>query len=257
MDPGMSDCPVPWKAAAPVPSKGIDGLAMSNEARELLSTYLTLIDLAAVTGTRAKQIAIGASEIGWECDRRIAYRLCNTGASNHSDPMRLIVGTGVHLWLAERLRDLNGGSGRFLIEYDCVYRDIPGHGDLYDRFTRTAIDWKTTSKTRIKEMVRTGEPVMQYQVQIQHNAAALLDQGEDPARVALIFLARDGGLDDSWAWVTTPDRLTVDDAIDRIGRLEGTDPAQVRCTPGKDCGYCRYYNPKSTDLSWSCNAQKD
>jgi len=250
----------PWKAAIPVPSPTEpDLLSMTSEAHAVLRSYLSLIDLAAATSPRSKQIPIGASEIGWDCDRRLAYRLAGTAPVNYGDPMKLIVGIGVHLWLAERFRALDGGSGRFLVEYDCLYGDVPGHGDLYDRHNHVALDWKTTSRSRIKEMARRGEPSRQYVTQINHNALGLKAMGEQPKAVALIFLARDGGLDDSWAWMSRLDPSFVDSAVERLRQIESVghiDPAAVSCTPGKDCGFCRNYNPTSTNLSLSCDARK-
>ena len=89
----------------------VDATAMAFAA-----TYGTLIALSAAQSPRSTQVDIGASEIGGGCDRQIAYKTANTPACNFRDPLRVIVGTGVHLAMAEIFTRLNGRSARFLVE---------------------------------------------------------------------------------------------------------------------------------------------
>lgn len=225
------------------------------EGYALSRSLISLVQLAYSTDARSRQVEIGSSEIGWACPRRVAYRLAGTPRVNDTDPMKLMLGSGLHLYLAEKFRVLDPQDRRFLIEYPCVYRDVPGHGDLYDRFTRTVIDWKSTSKARINEMRKKGVPGY-YSTQVQHNAMALRAQGEDVQAVALMFFPTDSTLTNAWAWVSKVDPRVADEAVDRINQLRGSDPASVACVPDRFCGWCAHYKPGSTDLSVACDAKK-
>ena len=229
---------------------------MDPAAQRLTDHYVREMRYGFDNDERALQSDIGSSEIGWECDRRIAYKLAGRPRLNFSDPLRAIIGTGFHLWQAQKFRWLNRiRGGRYAVEYACSYRDIPGHGDLYDYVTSTVTDWKTTKLATIREMQRRGVPSY-YVVQVQHNATALWAEGLEPKQVSLVFFPIDSVLDRTWTWRGEPNKALVDAAIDRVDRLRGVDPAYVPAHTGRHCGYCSQYDPNSTDLSWSCPAKK-
>src|SRR4030095_4588909 len=129
-------------------------------------TLIDHIDFGMALAPRSRQRAIGASEIGFVCQRRLAYRRHDVAKSNYSDPMKLIVGTGVHAALAETFNRLNDVYHRWLVEFPVTYRDIAGRLDLYDRRTETVVDWKTTSKTRLAQYRKDGPPA-HYIIQAQ------------------------------------------------------------------------------------------
>lgn len=242
----------PWHAAKP---PGPVDPPMDAQTEGLARLYRELVRHSFDNDDRSLQSEIGSSEIGWECDRRIAYKLAGRPTLNVGDPMRAIIGTGFHMWMASKFVKFNRRRIRYLVEYPCVYRDIPGHGDLFDLDTGTVTDWKTTSVAKIREMRRRGVPSY-YEVQTQHNAAALRDNGFRAVQVCLKFFPIDSVLDNSWAWRAAADPRPADAAIDRIDRLRGVDPAVVAAHPGRHCSFCDQYDPNSTDLSWSCPAKK-
>jgi PD-(D/E)XK nuclease superfamily len=238
-----------WHAAAPVSDLPPD----PPEAAELAQRYRELVRYGSDTSERSRQREIGASEIGWECDRRVAYRLAGTPATNRTDPLRALMGSGTHLWLAATFARFNSRHVRFLVEYGCTYRGVTGHGDLYDIANGTVVDWKTTTAANIRAFRRGSVPPYSV-VQVQHNAAALAADGWQPRAVALAYLPTDSTLDNSWVWRGEVDPALVDAAIDRVDRLRGVDPATVPARPGRHCAYCHQYNANATDLTRSCPA---
>lgn len=221
------------------------------EAYALESALRSLVMLGAVTARRAIQTTLGSSEAGHLCDRRIAYKLAGVPSANLRDPLRSFVGVGVHYALAEMFSRLDATSGRFLVERELNYRGIPGTVDLFDRFAKTIIDWKTTTLAKIKRLRHEG-PTASYVVQTQLYGAALVAAGEDVRHVALAFLPIDGTLDDLWVWRAPFDQSIADRAVDRIVRLAGQDPASVPASPDRMCPWCHHYRKGSTDLARAC-----
>lgn len=243
----------PWSTPPPAPSKGKGTWANGQEEEEdpFTQALINLIELGAVTSARSTQSGIGMSQIGHACDRRIAYLTSGTPKTNFGDPLKLLVGIGLHLALKEIFVRLDGGSGRFLVEESVTYRDIPGSFDLFDRWTKTVIDWKSTTKVRLNQYRKEGPP-RSYLAQAQGYAAALAYRGEAVRQIAIVFLPVDGALSAIWAYRTGVDPSIADDAIDRVNRLRGHDPANTPATPDRLCPWCDHYQPASTNLSIGC-----
>lgn len=217
-----------------------------------VESYTSLIALGAATSPRSLQLAIGSSEIGFDCDRRLAYKLAGTRPVHRSlDPMRSIIGIGVHLELAQIFDRLDNESGRFLIEQIVMYRSVPGQVDLYDRFNGMVVDWKTSTASRIRQYRREGLP-RNYTTQIQMYGAGLTVLGETPKNTAIITLPIDDDLSKAWAWVTPYNQSIADAAVDRLNSLRGRDPAEVPNHPDRLCQYCDHFRPESKDLRIGC-----
>lgn len=240
-----------WTDPAPVdeqPALDPISLVLTDALRELVYT-------GATTSERSLQSAVGISEIGGGCERQLAYKIAGAPPVNvEPDPLPSIVGTGFHLHMEKIFSRLD--RRRWLVETPVTYRGIPGTCDLYDRRRRLVIDWKSTSKSKLRRL-RSDGPPEQAQVQIQIYGAALRTLGEDPQRLALAYVPRDGSLDDLWVWSTTPDQGLVDHWVGRFEALvdlhaAGADPSQVDALPSRLCGWCAHYNPTSTDLARGC-----
>ena len=240
----------PWQTPQPYESAPVIADA---EAYALAGVYRTLIGIGAATATRTLQRTIGSSELGYACDRRLAYRLSETPVTNTRDPLVTLLGTGWHAAMAETFARINGlTGGRFLVEQPVMYRDIPGQCDLYDKTLATVVDWKSSTLDKISHLKRQG-PALPYQVQVQCYASGLIELGHDVRNVALVFVPRDGKtLDQIWVWRTKYDRKVADDAIDRLEALRGKAPQDVPATPDRLCPWCSHYLPGSTDLSVGC-----
>lgn len=243
--------PIPETAPPPAAQDPI-GSSLQEWLRELIWT-------GASTQPRSLQKAAGMSEIGSDCDRELAYKIAGTPRSNFdSDPMASLVGTGIHLVLADIFRRLDAGTGRWMIEQPVDYRGIPGSADAYDRRRKLLIDWKSTSKSKLRN-VRADGPPLRYIVQTQLYGQALKALGEDPQRLALVYLARDGGLTDLYVWTTHLDAGIADAAVTRYhdisARLQNKTPAEITPHPNRLCGWCDFHAPNSTDPARSCPGQ--
>jgi hypothetical protein len=231
---------------------------MDASAMALASTYDSLLALAASNNPRSLQRLVGSSEAGAACERQIAYKLAGTPATNYRDPLRTIVGSESHLNLAELMTQLNNGGRRWLIEQAVEFKGIPGTVDLYDRHLRTVIDWKTVLLKKLNMVKREGPP-RTYITQLQLYAAGLRALGEDPRRVALLYVPLDGELSDLWAWTAPVDESIAVDAADRLERIATVVPELTPPTPDRLCPWCDHYRPGSTDLKVGCpgNSIKD
>ncbi len=238
-----------WTAPSPVDEGPRE--AFDPEAYALEAALRSLVMLGAVTSPRSVQATLGSSEAGYVCDRRVAYKLAGVPAANMRDPLRALVGVGVHSVLASIFYRLDATAGRFLVERALSYRGIPGTVDLFDRFTKTVVDWKSTTAAKLKRLRHEG-PTASYVVQTQLYGAALAAAGEDVRHVALAFLPIDGELADLWVWRAPYDQAVADRAIDRIERLAGRAPKDVPATPDRLCPWCHHYRKGSTDLTVAC-----
>lgn len=224
---------------------------MQPQAAILGAALASQIEHGLATAPRSRQREIGASEIGFACGRRLSYRLHGTAKTNFTDPLRLMVGLGVHGALAE----IYAANPRYLVEYPIAFRGIRGTLDLYDRATATVIDWKTTSKSRLASYAKQGPP-LHYITQINIYAAALMEQGFLVSRVALAFLPIDGTLSGIWVHLAEPDKRIALGAAERVLALASVEPSNVLAQPDRYCGWCDYYLPTSTDLSIGCPGTK-
>lgn len=239
--------PVP--ATEPEPVLDPIGMVLADHLRELIYT-------GATTSERSLQSEVGISEIGEPCERQLAYKIAGTPPVNvDPDPMPSIMGTGFHLNVQHMIERLD--PRRYLTEAKVNYHGIPGTVDLYDRRRRTVIDWKSTSKSKIRRL-RIDGPPLRAQIQVQIYAAALAELGETPERVALAYVPRDGSLEDIWVWTEV---LQPEVAARWVRRFEvltetvvaGKSPAEINAAPSRLCTYCPHHSPTSTDLARGCS----
>jgi hypothetical protein len=114
----------------------------------LADELLHIISWAATQHPRSQQVAIGPSEIGCECPRRLAYKLAGVESVNSGGSgWRPTVGTAVHSWLqhAFELSNLKLGEVRWLTETRVDVGEIDGEAvtgscDVYDRITAVSTD---------------------------------------------------------------------------------------------------------------------
>lgn len=213
-----------------------------------------LIDFDA-NSARSRQTAIGPSEIGVPCDRRLAYRLREI--PTHPDgrvPWAPMVGTAVHAMIAAALTEANTAEGkqRWLIE-ERVNPDesISGSCDCYDTDTDTVIDWKVVGPTRLDGYRRHG-PGQQYETQIHLYGRGWQRAGRRPQHVRIVFLPRSTDFDDAYEWTAPYSRPVADLALDRVYELitltreleVDTHPeawAKVPAQPDRLCRWCPYF----------------
>lgn len=248
-----SPTPIPSEPVVETPTVDPISLVLADALRELIWTGVR-------SAPRSMQTAAGMSEIGADCDRQLAYKVAGIPPSNlGGDPMPVIIGTGFHLHMEAIFSKLD--PRRWLVETPVEYEGIPGTCDLYDRRRKTVFDWKSTSKAKLRQLRKDGPP-RRVQTQIQLYGAAMAARGEDVTRVALVYVPRDGSLDDLWVWHAAPDQALVDNAVERYRAIANAarlhnDPGEVPAQPSRMCGYCDHFLPGSTDLTRGCPGQSN
>lgn len=218
---------------------------------------------------RSKQRAIGPSELGDPCDRRLAYRIAGAKTINlGADPWPAIVGTSIHDWLEKAINryqttveDLG-----YMTELR-VYPDpmVKGRSDVFNVKTGTVVDHKTTGADGIRK-VKKGIISPGYRTQIQIYGLGHRRAGREVKNVALIFYPRSGWLDDAYVWVEPYDEKVALNALARMHRLAEelidmdieNNPHRyqnIEATPGDSCVWCPFYNRNLIDIDTPASAK--
>jgi len=198
--------------------------------------YMEEIRHALTQQPRSQQVAIGPSEIGNPCSRALIHKLAGDPEPARQlgspDEWRAWVGTQMHNGL-QRIFDrsvLNqtAAGARYITERRLLVGHINGteiHGscDLYDQASRTVIDHKTKSATRLKAVklaVARGHGVGDlYRAQAHLYGRGWQLLGHTPHHVMLVFLPRDGNLTDALHWAEPYDETIATAALDRCTGL--------------------------------------
>ena len=218
------------------------------------------ISNAGASSPRSQQRAIGPSEVGAPCIRRMGYRLLETEPTNQPDTWLAQIGTWVHAGIASVYEGINATmeQPRYLIEQRVqVTKDLAGSVDLYDKKLKMVLDWKVVGDTSLKKYKKEG-PSNQYRVQAHLYGMGLFNEGFDVERVAIVFLPRGGNLRQMHIWSEPFDPIIAMEGIERMRNAkEVIEMAEVRGleilpTDASLCHYCPYYLPASTQLAVGC-----
>lgn len=211
---------------------------------------------------RSQQVALGCSEVGQECDLRLAYRMANMpSVHNGGDPWPAIVGTSIHAWMERAINDFQAvnGTSRWLTELE-VYPNalVAGHTDLYDTETGTVLDHKFPSPDNFKKM-KTDGPSAQYITQVQLYGLGHENAGRPVNRVGIVALGRQGWLKDLWVHTVPYDREHALAAVKRIydlgarmielGLPESGAWQEIERSPTRLCSWCPMWNRNETEPS--------
>ncbi len=220
---------------------------------------------------RSQQTAIGPSEVGIPCARRLGYKLLGFPERDDKPNWKATVGTAGHAWLEDVFHGdnmalvslpQNEGAERWLLETrvhtgDYNGKPVDGSCDLYDRVTATVVDWKFVGPTQLKKYRSKGASE-QYRTQAHLYGRGFQQAGLPVDTVMVVFLPRDGELHDTHVWHEPYDEQV---AIDALSRLAGIDlavqalgPAALSALPTADayCTFCPFYKVQSTDLTEGC-----
>lgn len=221
-----------------------------------IKTHLIeMIKWAERESPRSKQQAIGPSEIGDPCDRRIGYKIAGIPEVNTNfDPWAAIVGTSIHSWLDDAitawLKAHNSTS--FITETPVTLNEfVKGRSDLYWRDFDCVIDHKGAGPDVMKKMVRHGPPPG-YVVQVQLYGYGYEQLGYKVRKVALAFYPRAGWLRDMYVWTADYDRDVAQAALDRLSRIatelierdvlnQSHRWEDVHAEPSNSCGFCPWF----------------
>ena len=226
-------------------------------AQQLKYEIIEIIKWADKQNPRSKQAAIGPSEIGTPCDRRLGYRIAEIPAINTDiDPWAAVIGTAMHSWLDDAVKmwcrghQDCGWMTETPLQLDAFTR---GRSDLYNSHTQTVIDHKGAGPGVMKKVRRDGPPEG-YVIQVQLYGLGYEMIGHPVKKVALVFYPRAGWLKDTYVWVADYNRDIANMAMQRMydisTRLAELDIMnnphrweQVEHYTSNDCGFCPWYDP--------------
>ncbi len=232
----------------------------------LAQELLHIIGDAICNDPRTLQTRIGPSGIGTPCDRKLMHRIAETpDAVKRPAPWKPTIGKAVHAWLenvfTQGNRDLH--PARWLTEKRILTgrigdTDINGSCDLYDRVTATSVDWKITTRNKIREQYRPHGPGPEYRVQAHAYGTGWQNRGLPVDIVAVMFIPRDGELADAHYWHEPYNPQITADAFTRANDIntlhQALGPAAFPLTPTADdyCTHCVWYVPGTTNLAKAC-----
>lgn len=226
---------------------------------------------------RSRQVAIGPSELGGTCDRRLAMRLAGVRGSNtRVDPWAAIVGTAIHVSMEEFIKTANereraaGRPPRWLSERRVnVDRFVSGTSDAFHLPTGTVVDWKSFGAAAA-ERLETHGPSDSYITQAQLYGKGYVNAGLSVRKVALVFLPRAGRLGDMAYFEWEYDVNVANRAIARMWRIAkqvseardrmGTEAVwgEIPSEPSSLCGWCPYFSRwAQKDNPWLCPGKRE
>lgn len=233
----------------------------------LKGELLDVITTAIANQPRSLQKAIGPSELGHPCPRRIAYRMLDVPKIN-DDPAgqwRPTVGSAVHTWGAEAFIAANAGQShsRWLVETRVDVGEYNGHtvtgsSDLFDILTGTVVDLKIVGVTSLRAKKAAGHPGEQYRVQDHLYGRGFTRRGLPVNTVAILALPQSGDLREAWWWSEPYDEQVALDAlarattIDQLCGIYGLSILERLPTVDAFCSYCPWFNPVAVDVTDGC-----
>lgn len=225
---------------------------------KLKQQLLEMILYAESRSPRNHQPQIGPSELGEECDRKIAYRLAGIPEINTAfDPWPSTVGTAIHAWLDKACSLWNTDRDeRYMTEVTIPFDfGAVGHGDVFTE--GVVIDWKTAAKDGMSKVRRSG-PSAVHRVQVHTYGYGYVGMGYKVERVALVYVPRSGWIKDMVVWSEPYDESVAVAARDRMFAIANTamnlqvlsNPhrwEQIDATPSDVCGRCPWFNGMRTN----------
>lgn len=236
--------------------------SISTPNEQLAIQLREMITKAGIWTPRGKQIAIGPSEVGHECSRRLAYKLLDWEKPNESSSgsWAAQVGTAIHAYLAEVFSKLEGYEVETKVQ---IRANLSGTIDLFDTVRGIVLDWKTVGYNNLKERKSSGATIQQI-VQIQLYGYGKAQAGATVNKVGLVYLPTSGSLDEMHIELFDYDESVALKALSRIDDLYSllsqvdveANPEMlslIPAEPSRMCNYCPYFLPFSKDLAKGCN----
>lgn len=228
--------------------------------QNLADELRAVIGKAAMNAPRSRQSAVGLSELGDPCLRKLAYKILDFDKTNRSsDPWPSIQGTAIHTWLAEQF----AGNENYLVETPVKAAEgLEGTSDLFDIRQGMVIDHKCVGSTSMNNAKKRGM-TEQQRVQINLYGLGFENAGHRVEKVALAFYPLGGRLDGMHTIVEAYNKQIALDAIERYNNLQAlvwqldpeNTPASWNLLPmtiSYLCTYCPWLLPKSRNLTKGC-----
>jgi hypothetical protein len=260
LDPSLRDAGAEYHAACwpdhlPLLDTGITPYDMG--VREEL---IQVIQWADRNSERSKQVGLGASEVGMDCTRRLAYRMAGIpGLHRRMDGWPAIVGTSIHSWVEKavnRFQAAHPGELSWVTEMQVLPNPlIMGHTDLYESKRGLVLDWKFPSTDNLKKLIKDGWS-QQYRIQAHLYGLGHKNAGRKVERVGIIAIARQGSLRSVHCKTEPFDESVAQWAVDRVYELGNflianeveKHPdifADIPAVPSRLCGYCPWFRSNS------------
>ena len=232
-----------------------------SDEKAYANALLDVVTRAGIWTPRAGQVAIGPSEVGHPCTRRIAYKLLDWDKPNEMQggSWAAQVGTAIHAYLAE----VFGKKEGYLVEQRVNIRgNLAGTVDLYDTKNGVVIDWKTTGASKLAAYRKDGADP-QHVIQVHLYAYGLAAAGADVKKVALAYLPTSGQLSDGYVDIRDYDPQVALDAFTRLDTIHALlaqvdveqNPefwSQIPAKTSRLCAWCPYFKPFSKALDEGC-----
>ena len=241
-----------------------DAAALAADLREEVT--LT-IRAAQMWHPRSQQQAVGPSELGGPCERKLGYKLARHPKVRDDEmSWRATVGVSVHAWLDKTFGKvmLPDGTPRYLTEVRVMCGHVGGVElwgtcDAYDKATTAALDWKIASPASLKRM-RGNIVGPTYRAQRHLYGLGLIGAGHPVSHVGNVILPSAGELSDMHVDIEPFDITVALDVLARANRitaaldalpaatvLGGLDTAEEWCARS-----CPWFRPGSTDVTSGC-----
>jgi hypothetical protein len=209
---------------------------------------------------RNHQAAVGPSEIGGPCARRLGFRLAGIDKVNPDhDPLASLIGTAMHALIDDALQADPDWHTELPVELPAY--GITGTLDAYHAPTKTIIDWKLVGASSLRRYKTLGVGE-QYRTQVHTYGLALAMTGIDVDHVAIGFIPRSGILAETYVWTEPLDADVVEAALRRYETIRDAvtaAPAQalpLLPTAEQFCQRCPYFIPAGTPPQ-ACGGHKD
>lgn len=222
------------------------------------------------------QTALGPSEIGEPCPRKLAYKISGfpEPESYVDDPWYAIMGTAVHVQIGSALEWANAQAERqgqetpWLVEQRVTVRAVEdgtleGSMDAYSFWLKRPVDHKLVGKTRHTHYRRHGLP-MDYKVQIHAYGVGAVNRGLEVEKVSVAFYPRFEYLTKAlYVHTEAFDPGLVEKYLHRLDIIITltrelnplADPHQftkIKSVPSDNCRLCPWLRPTDEDTGMTC-----
>ena len=270
LQPGSPFLQPPPYERAPKAEMTDKGKEIAARLREIFYAYSN----RNTSDNRSAQKTLGPSEIGTECDRRLAMSLMGIEPVNPGgDGWAAFVGSCGHEGLEQMFKWASANTGRFETEMKLQFGStlVPkGTGDLLDRTLMMFLDHKFMGEYSLKKLRAEG-PSETYRIQVHTYAYGAILAGEKVKDVAIIGWPRAGSsLDGLYVWTEKYDKKIAVDALKRVERIhadvqqrkQGIDHghysklevAQTFPTGAKyECKFCPFHLPGDKEMARGCS----
>lgn len=190
---------------------------------------------------RSQQEEIGPSAI-YGCERQVYHQLKGTPKTNKdTDVLAALLGTFIHTGIEKAIASEDPFGDNFLKEVAVMFNGLPGHVDLFVKNMAIVVDWKTTTKNKLKS---DNFPTDQYIYQVHVYGYLLKQAGHDVKKVAMVAVPRDGRMDQIAEYIADYDEEIALRGIAWLNRIKAIVAEDGKAPePQKSKTFCKFYCP--------------